>query len=174
MSIDAPAGQEWHQQPTVWIVLGVLAFTIVSSIALLILAATNPPQMVVDDYTAITEISARERERDQRAQALGLTATVEFKAIEGTQFAVSAGVQSRKAAPLPAELALRVKHSTLTALDRDVLLKKVRGRYQGTVELPMTPFDLHIADPDGSWRLVARLPGPVSRLELEALGAANP
>lgn len=36
----------WHRQPTVWIVLGVLAFTIVSSIILLILALSNPPELI--------------------------------------------------------------------------------------------------------------------------------
>ena len=36
----------WHRQPTVWIVLGVLAFTVVSSIILLILALSNPPELI--------------------------------------------------------------------------------------------------------------------------------
>ncbi len=39
-------GNAWHQQPTMWIVLGVLAFTVVSSFALLFLAATNPPELI--------------------------------------------------------------------------------------------------------------------------------
>ncbi len=49
MSEDNPLPAEdsaWHRQPTVWIVLGVLGFTIVSSFILLYLAATNPPDLI--------------------------------------------------------------------------------------------------------------------------------
>ncbi len=43
---DIATDNAWHRQPTVWIVLGVLAFTIVSSFILLILAAANPPELI--------------------------------------------------------------------------------------------------------------------------------
>ena len=36
----------WHRQPTVWVVLGILGFTVVSSFALLYVAATNPPELI--------------------------------------------------------------------------------------------------------------------------------
>ncbi len=36
----------WHRQPTVWIVLGILGFTIVSSFILLFIAASNPPDLI--------------------------------------------------------------------------------------------------------------------------------
>jgi len=42
----------WHRQPTVWIVLGVLAFTFLSSGVLLYLAVTNPPELI--DKTAVS------------------------------------------------------------------------------------------------------------------------
>lgn len=42
----------WHRQPTMWIVLGVLAFTFVSSGVLLYLAVTNPPELI--DKTAVS------------------------------------------------------------------------------------------------------------------------
>ncbi len=43
---ENPEGSEWHKQPTVWFVLGVLAFTLISSFVLLYLAATNPPELI--------------------------------------------------------------------------------------------------------------------------------
>lgn len=43
----------WHSQPTMWIVLGVLAFTVLSSIVLLYLAATNPPELIDKIPTAV-------------------------------------------------------------------------------------------------------------------------
>lgn len=43
---DIAADNAWHRQPTVWIVLGVLAFTIISSFILLFLAANNPPDLI--------------------------------------------------------------------------------------------------------------------------------
>ena len=45
-TISSPQDSAWHKQPTVWLVLGVLAFTIVSSVALLYIAATNPPELI--------------------------------------------------------------------------------------------------------------------------------
>ena len=36
----------WHRQPTVWIVLGILGFTFVSSFILLYVAASNPPEII--------------------------------------------------------------------------------------------------------------------------------
>jgi hypothetical protein len=46
---EATSNQEdssWHKQPTVWLVLGILAFTIVSSVVLLYIAATNAPELI--------------------------------------------------------------------------------------------------------------------------------
>jgi hypothetical protein len=45
-TIGSPQDSAWHKQPTVWLVLGILAFTIVSSVVLLYLAATNPPELI--------------------------------------------------------------------------------------------------------------------------------
>jgi len=45
-TIGSPQDSAWHKQPTVWLVLGILAFTIVSSVVLLYLAATNPPDLI--------------------------------------------------------------------------------------------------------------------------------
>jgi len=56
-------GNAWHQQPTVWIVLGVLAFTIVSSVVLLYLAATNPPELIIRTPTP-ADVSADIRTHD--------------------------------------------------------------------------------------------------------------
>ncbi|MEE4184796.1 MAG: FixH family protein [Gammaproteobacteria bacterium] len=174
MSEPETAGQQWHQQPAIWIVLGVLAFTVVSSFILLVLALQNPPQMVVEDYTTIAETSARELQRDKRAQQLGLQAAVEFVANPGGGYQASARLDSAGLLPAPQRLRLRVKHSTLTALDSDILLERTTGAYAGTVNLPDSPFDLFIEDEAGTWRLSGRLPGPVSRVEMEALGPAAP
>jgi len=46
MQDPQPEDSAWHRQPTVWVVLGVLGFTVVSSFALLYVAATNPPELI--------------------------------------------------------------------------------------------------------------------------------
>jgi hypothetical protein len=76
--------------------------------------------------------------------------------------------------PAPQRLRLRVKHSTLASLDRDIFLERTAGAYAGSVDLPDSPFDLFIEDEAGSWRLTGRLPGPVARVEIEALGQPAP
>ncbi len=50
---DITEDSAWYRQPTVWIVLGVLAFTMVSSFILLILAATNPPDVIERNATPV-------------------------------------------------------------------------------------------------------------------------
>ncbi len=48
----------WHKQPTVWIVLGVLAFTFISSFVLLYLAATNPPELINKNAAQDTAVNS--------------------------------------------------------------------------------------------------------------------
>lgn len=162
---------QWHRQPAIWVVLGVLGFTFVSSFVLLFLAAQNPPEMVVEDYTAITEISAQERARDLQAKALGLSAVIEFDASEvNTRVRLSSSTGYR----VPDALVLRIKHSTRASFDAAINLQRNGTDYTGSVTLPASPFALFIEDPERTWRLSARLPGPVSRLELEALPTDGP
>lgn len=163
---------KWHQQPAIWVVLGVLGFTFFSSFALLFLAANNQPEMVVDDYTAIAEISAQESAREARAQELGLTAVIEFAintAGDGSATEATVRLTAQSDYATPATLQLRIKHSTRAALDRTALLEQRGNAYVGSVAVPPSPFTLIIGDIERSWRLSARLPGPVSRLELESV-----
>lgn len=43
---DTEDASAWYRQPTVWLVLGILGFTIVSSFALLFIATSNPPDLI--------------------------------------------------------------------------------------------------------------------------------
>lgn len=43
---DTDATGAWYRQPTIWLVLGILGFTIVSSFVLLFIATSNPPEMI--------------------------------------------------------------------------------------------------------------------------------
>ncbi|MBT8422810.1 MAG: hypothetical protein KJP03_06810 [Gammaproteobacteria bacterium] len=36
----------WHQQPAMWVVFGILGFSVVSSFVLLFIAVRNPPDVI--------------------------------------------------------------------------------------------------------------------------------
>lgn len=57
-SDNQAADNAWHRQPTIWVVLGILGFTVVSSFALLYVAAKNPPELI--DRTP-AELSGEQR-----------------------------------------------------------------------------------------------------------------
>jgi hypothetical protein len=151
-----------------WVVMGVLAFTVVSSFILLVLATRNPPQLAVEDYTRIAEISAAERSRDRRARELGLSLALDFTARPDGSRRVTARIGSTAAAALPDRLVLRARHLTSADRDAEAVLTGSSGIYEGTVELDDSGYELVVEDLAASWRLRGRIAGLVSRLELQA------
>ena len=49
----------WHRQPAMWIVFGILGFSVVASFAMLFVATSNPPELI--DKSAPVRIEAPDR-----------------------------------------------------------------------------------------------------------------
>jgi hypothetical protein len=170
MMATEPTDNTWHQQPMIWMIIGLLGITMIASFALLYTASTNAPDLVVDDYTNIHEISLQTAARDKRAAELGLTAVVSFEAVSSASSTMNIQVQlkSSEAFAWPERISVKTVNSTLAALDTRTELTGRDGIYTGILALPSNTYDLHIEDPERTWRLAKRVTGPTRALNLSA------
>jgi hypothetical protein len=170
MMATEPTDNTWHQQPMIWMIIGLLGITMLASFALLYVASTNAPELVVDDYTNIAEISAQTRARDKRAAELGLSAAVLFEPANTAVPTMKIQVQLKatEALPWPSRITVKTINSTLAALDTQTELTGHDGLYSGNLSLPSNTYDLHIEDPERTWRLSKRATGQIRQLDLSA------
>ena len=73
---DTIRKDEWYQQPAMWVVMGVLGFTFIASFILVLIASQNQPDLVVEDYSRIAEITAAQDMQAKRARELGMNAVL--------------------------------------------------------------------------------------------------
>lgn len=158
----------WYREFYVWLVILLPACAVVASFATLYIAAKNPPEMAVADYSNIESIAADQQARDRRAAELGMSAQLEFS---GTR--VTAIVRSDDLATLPQALILRVRHSTTSQFDQLAKLTGNQGIYTGVVTLPSGAYDVHLEDSDRTWRLSTRVVGQPDAIVLEAYRQDN-
>jgi hypothetical protein len=134
----------------------------------LYIAATNPPELAIEDYESIQQISADQVARDNRASELELAAELLTTADTGNAGQAEIELQMTAGAPgmvWPDEVVLRVVHSTLGALDARTMLTGHSGHYSGRLDLPNGAYDLHIEDIGRNWRLSQRVSGMPARIE---------
>lgn len=141
--------------------IALLVSTMMASFAMLFVASTNPPELVVESYANIDELTEKTRLQDQAAAELELTAGVR---IDGT--VISVELSGNEQAVLPASLVVYARNSTRAELDSKAELQGMNGLYQGVIALPDNAYDLRITDPEGNWRLSKRLIGQPSFTEI--------
>lgn len=146
--------QSWHRQPSIWLVIGILGFTMVASFGLLYLAMANAPDLSVADYSRIESIAAEEQSRRARATELGLKAAIEFNNTNPARIIVK--VEALEQPEWTDSLRLRVVHTTLPAFDSESVLRGANGSYAGFVTLPPGSFQLVLEDMSGTWQLSQR------------------
>lgn len=162
----------WHKQFWPWFLIALPLTAVIASFTTLFIAVTNAPELVIDDYTRIGELSAAQLDRDRHATELGLHATVNFsEASDPTSQLVTVSLGGNSSTKFPAQLTLRVVHSTLAALDQRAELTGSAGHYSGAIPLLKGAYDLHIEDPERSWKLSIRANGQPTTLQLVSLPA---
>lgn len=170
-----PAGGDarpWYREPWPWVLFGIPGATVAAGVVTIAMAAASFDGVVADDYYREGLAINRTLARDAHAQALGLTARVQFNA-EGSRVRVAL-------APGPgpeAEVRLRVIHPSRGGADQRVSLAPVApGLYEGALE--RTPgagrWRLVVEDGAEHWRLTgaARLPAE-QPVELRALATGE-
>jgi uncharacterized protein with GYD domain len=77
-------------------------------------------------------------------------------------------MQSDNPAALPANIDLRIQHSTTARFDSNARLTGSEGVYTGSVALPTGSYDIHLEAPDRSWRLSTRASGNIDEMTIAA------
>lgn len=140
----------WYREPWTWIVVAPPATAVVAGLATIWIAASGADGLVAEDYykqgLALNKVIARE----ERARALGITASIQV----GTG---RIRVQLEGAAP-PA-LFVHLAHRTRAGFDQRLRLAPAAGAYEAEMA-PLAPggWRAYIEDPKGEWRIVKEAP----------------
>jgi hypothetical protein len=143
----------WYREPWPWFLIAGPAIVVVAAISTAVIAVKTDDGLVADDYykrgLAINKAIAR----DERARALGLSATMRLNdARDRVRVLVRSGA-------LPAEaLRLTMSHATRAGLDQVVALRmSAPGVYEGTVRIPAEgTWSVRLEDERSTWRLSGR------------------
>ena len=155
MSIERPP-RPWYREPWPWILMSGPAIVVCAAIATAVIAVETRDPLVADDYyqrgLAINKVIARE----ERAEAMGLRATVQFNEDRDR---VRVLIASGAAPAEPPRLTL--VHATRAGLDQAVALHAVgNGVFEGAVRIPeQGPWRVQLEDARGTWRLSAHWRG---------------
>lgn len=153
----------WYREPWPWIVMAGPAIVVVAGFATAFIAFRSGDGLVAADYYKQGLAINRVLEREARAQALGVRATVQF-----SESRERVRVILRMPGPAPAELRLALVHPTRAGQDQSVALRRVsEGVYAGDMGIPSSSIlTLHLEDTAGAWRVAASWPTEDSSVEL--------
>jgi len=162
----------WYRHFYVWLIIFLPACAVVASFATLYLAASNPPDLVVADYSNIEATVAKNVAQDEKANTLALRAEVVFGSQSDDKTAISVMLHTNDPQTLPSSIMLRVVHSTLASMDANAELGGSAGRYSGSIKIPTGNYEILLQDKEGTWRLTSKISGQPKQLRIEAPGAA--
>ncbi|HEY6527792.1 MAG TPA: FixH family protein [Cellvibrionaceae bacterium] len=146
------------KEPWLWIVLGPLFVTIITSLIFVYIAVSGADQRVVDDYYTEGKAINHRFEADKLAIALGVGAIAQIDSVSGEVIVELTGLTT-----YPDQLSLYFSHPVKSTEDITVKLKKINAsRYRADLPkvlkdrwyLQLSPVD---AAEDNKWRLVGEL-----------------
>ena len=146
----APPVRPWYREPWPWLLMLAPAAAIAMGILMLVLGLRSDDGLVVDDYykqgLAINQVL----DRESRAAALGLQATLSFNP-PGDRVRVLLAEGGARAAPPT----LRLVHPTRVGQDQTVALAPVAGGVLEGALAPVSPgaWRVVLEDSAGQWRL---------------------
>lgn len=140
----------WYREPIAWLVMGLPATAVVVGLYTYWLAATTSDGLVVDDYYKEGLAINRDLARDDRAQALGLTAQIAL-----TADSVTIVLTARNAANLPDALQVSLVHATRPGLDRRLLVQAAEPGHYRAALAGLPPGHWHVHLEAGDWRIVS-------------------
>jgi hypothetical protein len=157
----------WYRQAWPWLLISGPAIVVVAGLVTAYIAWSTDDGVVAEDYYRRGLLINKSLERDARAAAWQLGATVRIDG-EGSVAVDLAGPGVRDA---PGAVTLRVTHATRAGMDRVVVLPRgPEGVYRGRIEAPPVGRWLVSVETD-QWRLAA--PEISGRPEELRLGSAR-
>lgn len=155
----------WYREPWPWLLMAGPAAVIVAGFATLYLAVTTDDGLVVADYYKQGLAINVSLARDEKARALGLSATIELSPQRDRVQVRLAGLTGRPGRPR-----LRLVHPTRAGRDQSVLLVPSGTDTYISVLRPVEPGTWHVVleDDTGGWRLSGTLSPAMNRVELSS------
>ncbi|MBW2712955.1 MAG: FixH family protein [Deltaproteobacteria bacterium] len=159
----------WYRYFWPWFLIGLLSFSILGSISLLVIAIRNPDPLVSDDWYQKGKGINQALERDHVASSMGLAAELSIDDVTGDVSLVLTSDEAAGTQPIT----LKLEHPTRADLDQRVVLRWVDHlqRFQGALDQPLrgrwyamlSPELEDVADSQSSsWRLKQTITAPLA------------
>lgn len=151
----------WYKQFWPWFLIAFPATAVIAGIATLLIATADPDGLVVSDYYKAGLAINQDRERQRRAEALGLNARLAFDPETGNlRLRLTADAES--AVRDVAQVSVRLVHPTRAHRDLQAeLYRDLSGALSGPIGFPGKGYWRVVVEPAiGDWRLTGRLSLP--------------
>jgi hypothetical protein len=146
----AAPGQDikpWYRQFWPWFLIALPASAVIASLYTVSLAVRTTDSLVVSSEDGMDVVAGRHLAAERQAQALGLSATVDFDTGSG---AIIATLVSDSSVDWPTSLELLLSHPAFADRDRTIALTRSLPDESGN-----PTWSGHFVDvPDGRWYLV--------------------
>jgi hypothetical protein len=150
MPNNAPhVAQPWYRQFWPWFLLALPATAVFASLYTVYLAASAPPDLVVDSYAKIGLANERDYTLDRQARQLQAQATMTVGEGPAPELSLQLSIQG----PLPKSLLIKLAHPTLAGLDQQVTLLPRGEIYTGVLPMRQARYYVQLEPADGQWRL---------------------
>ena len=150
-TIRAEGGRAWYREPWPWILIAIPAVSVILGIAMVVLAVRTDDGLVTGDYYRQGLAINKVLERDAKAQALGLRASIGFDASRTLIRAVITGKVERDRV-----VRISFAHPTRAGFDRKTMLvPDGTGTWEGRIEPLVATEKWHVTleEPQEGWRL---------------------
>lgn len=141
----------WYREKYVWLVILFPFMSICMGITIIVLSVKSYDGLVVDDYykrgMAINEILAR----DERADQLSLSATLNWRSQAKT---LAVKLSADNGFNYPDTVQVKLMHATRGGMDQSITMDHAgNGRYLAKVK-PLAPGHWHVEIAARDWRLM--------------------
>ncbi|WP_143728891.1 FixH family protein [Microbulbifer sp. GL-2] len=131
--MNEPTSKPWYREFWAWMVLAPLITVLVVSSITVSIAVRHADDQVTDNYYKDSRMYHFSAEQDQRAEALGLAAMVQFQ-----RDASGVVVELNGNTEYPEKLLLTLSHPIEEDLDQHIVLSQLSvGRYSGSVPVEL-------------------------------------
>ena len=159
----------WYREPWPWILMTGPVVVIMAGIFTAWIAYTRGDPVISDDYYRKGLAAAQTLASSERAQAMGLQASVRLSADDSVSLTLSA---EDKAFSAPPDIRLTLSHPTRAGLDQMQTLHRDGAAYRGRVHLPASGHWLLLIESDAQeWRLLGKVILPATEVKI---GSASP
>lgn len=151
MQTDRNRFTHWYQEPYAWLVAILPAIAVVAGFYTLRLAIISDDGLVTDDYYKKGLEINRVLERDERASALAIDASVE---LDPAEHQIHVRMVAADTAQLPPALRTRLMHATRAGLDQEItIVHEGNGHYSAPLP-PLPAGHWYIQIETGDWRVL--------------------